>query len=119
MVNRHRGEIEAKLDGKTWSLCLTLGALADLEHAFGVDDLTALTERFSAGRLSAKDMERIIAAGLRGAGHTLSDEEVRDLRSEDGAIGYARIVSDLLAETFGRSSAAGSDVHQDKQHERH
>ncbi|MEM9676749.1 MAG: gene transfer agent family protein [Pseudomonadota bacterium] len=106
MVNRYRGEIEARLDGKTWTLCLTLGALAELEHAFGVDDLTALTERFGSGRLSAKDMERVIAAGLRGAGHVLSDEEVRDLRSEDGALGYAKIVSDLLAATFGGATDA-------------
>ena len=35
MVNRHRGEIEAILDGKSYRLCLTLGALAELEHAFG------------------------------------------------------------------------------------
>jgi uncharacterized phage protein (TIGR02216 family) len=38
MVNRHRGEIEAMLDGRSYRLCLTLGALAELEYAFGEDD---------------------------------------------------------------------------------
>ena len=46
MANAHRGEIEAKLDGKTFRLCLTLGALAELETAFGDEDMLALATRF-------------------------------------------------------------------------
>ena len=46
MVNRHRGEIEAILDGKSYRLCLTLGALAELEHAFGEDDMLARRRAF-------------------------------------------------------------------------
>ena len=38
MSNAHRGEIEAEFDGKCYCLCLTLGALAELEHAFGEDE---------------------------------------------------------------------------------
>ena len=67
-ANRRRGEIEAELDGKAYRLCLTLGALAELEAAYAADDLGALVERFSSGRLSAIDMIRVIGAGLRGAG---------------------------------------------------
>ncbi len=73
MANRHRGEIEADLGGKRRTLVLTLGALAELESAFGADDLVALAERFGAGRLSARDLVRIISAGLRGAGESISD----------------------------------------------
>jgi Phage tail tube protein, GTA-gp10 len=65
MVNRHRGEIEAVLDGKSYRLCLTLGALAELEHAFGEDDMLAVAERFEAGRIAARDAIRMIGAGLR------------------------------------------------------
>ncbi len=46
MANARRGEIEAYLDGKTWKLCLTLGALAELEAAFGDEDMLALAQRF-------------------------------------------------------------------------
>ena len=55
MANAHRGEIEAVLDGKTFRLCLTLGALAELEAAFGDEDMLALAPRFEGGRLSARD----------------------------------------------------------------
>ncbi len=58
------------------ALVLTLGALAELEAAFGADDLVALAERFGTGRLKARDLIRIIGAGLRGAGEAVSDDEV-------------------------------------------
>ena len=38
MANRHRGEIEAELGGQRYTLCLTLGALAEIEHAYGGAD---------------------------------------------------------------------------------
>ena len=102
MPNHHRGEIEADIGGARRKLVLTLGALAELESAFDADDLVALAERFGAGRLTARDLIRIIAAGLRGAGETVSDEEVARMAVADGAIGYARIASALIAATFGR-----------------
>jgi hypothetical protein len=85
MVNRHRGEIEAVLDGKSYRLCLTLGALAELEHAFGEDDMLAVAERFEAGRIAARDAIRMIGAGLRGAGYDFDDEAVAAMKSEGGA----------------------------------
>ena len=105
-ANRRRGEIAAELNGKPHRLCLTLGALAELESAYAADDLGALVERFSRGRLSALDMIRIIGAGLRGAGSDVSDEDVGAMQSENGAAGFAAIVADLLTTTFGRQGEA-------------
>jgi hypothetical protein len=101
MPNLHRGEIEAEIGGARRPLVLTLGALAELEAAFGADDLTALAERFGSGRLKAHDLVRIIGAGLRGAGEAISDEEVARLSVDGGALGYVRIAGALLAATFG------------------
>ena len=103
MANRHRGEIEAELDGKPHTLCVTLGALAELESAFGAEDLSALAARFGEGRLSARDAIRVIGAGLRGAGETIDDHQVAAMRAEHGAAGFAAIVADLLGATFGGS----------------
>lgn len=100
-VNRHRGEVEAVFDGKAYKLCLTLGALAELEDAFAASDLTALVERFSTGKLSANDLVAVIAAGLRGAGHQMTDDDVRALRSDRGAAGFASVAAELLTATFG------------------
>lgn len=107
MANRHRGEIEARLDGKTFRLVLTLGALAELEHAFGDSDMLALAARFESGRLSARDCIAVIAAGLRGAGHEITDSEVAAMRSEAGAAGFVGIVARLLQATFGGAASEG------------
>lgn len=100
-ANARRGEIEASLDGRDYTLCLTLGALAELENAFSANDLSALVERFSGGRLSAGDLVKIIGAGLRGAGNDVSDANVGAMRAEGGAAGFARVAARLLAATFG------------------
>lgn len=100
MANRYRGEIDADLGGKRRVLVLTLGALAELESAFGATDLVALAERFGSGRLSASDIVRIIAAGLRGAGETVSDSEVAAMRADGGAAAFVRIAAELIAATF-------------------
>ncbi len=101
MPNTHRGEIEAEIGGARRKLVLTLGALAELEAVFGADDLPALAERFGSGRLKARDLTRIIGAGLRGAGEAVTDDEVARMPSADGAAGYVRIAADLIAATFG------------------
>jgi hypothetical protein len=105
MANRHRGEIEAEIGGVRRRLVLTLGALADLEDAFGADDLVALTERFGTGRLKARDLTRIIGAGLRGAGEAVSDTDVAAMAVDGGAQGYVRIAAELIAATFGDEDA--------------
>ena len=104
MANRHRGEIEAEIGGAKRWLVPTLGALAELEDAFGADDLVALTERFGSGRLKARDLTRIIAAGLRGAGEAVSDDEVAAFVVDGGAQGYVRIAAELIAVTFGEAA---------------
>lgn len=116
MANKHRGEIEARLDGAPYRLVLTLGALADLESAFGADDMLALASRFESGRLSAGDCMRIIGAGLRGAGHSVADAEVAVMRAEGGAAGFVDIVVRLLNATFASgddqgTKGGGSDAH--------
>ena len=101
MANRHRGEIDARLNGTNYRLCLTLGALAELEHAFGDADMVALAERFESGRLRAKDCVRIIGAGLRGAGTDVTDEAVSHMQCDSGIHGFVEIVASLLQATFG------------------
>src|SRR5262249_8405653 len=89
---------------KSYRLCLTLGALAELEHAFGEDDMLAVAERFEAGRIAAKDAICMIGAGLRGAGYDLADDAVAAMKSESGAAGFVDIVVGRLPAPFtGRS----------------
>ena len=106
MINRHRGETALMVSGETLPMRLTLGALAELEHAFAVDSLPALGERFVEGRLSARDIIRIIAAGLRGAGRVIRDEDVAELSFDGGLNGAIKAAIALLEATFGEGDAS-------------
>ena len=108
MPNKYRGEIDAELGGRRRTLVLTLGALAELESAFGAVDLMALAERFGTGRLSARDLVRIIAAGLRGAGDAVNDDEVAAMTIPGGAPAYVRIAAELIAATFDDATPEAS-----------
>ncbi|MFS0740830.1 GTA-gp10 family protein [Brevundimonas sp. 3P9-tot-E] len=66
MINGVRGEVVARLAGAERKLCLTLGALAEIETGLGVAGMAALAERMKA--LSARDLMVVLAALLRGGG---------------------------------------------------
>ena len=99
-VNRHRGEVGAVLGGRPYRLCLTLGALAELEDALGAENLAGIAERFAGGRVAARDLIHVIRAGLRGGGHDIATEEIAAMRIEGGATAQVRLCAELLAATF-------------------
>ena len=65
-ANGARGEVVAVLAGAERRLCLTLGALAEIETGLGLEGLAGLAERMRA--LSARDLTVVLAALLRGGG---------------------------------------------------
>ncbi len=104
MPNLHRGEIAALIGGEEVTLCLTLGALAELEARLGAGDLTGLAERFAAGRISARDLTAIIGAGLRGGGNAMTDDDLARMAIEGGLKGAPEIAARLLRATFGEAA---------------
>ena len=85
--NRARGEVVCTLAGEPRRLCLTLGALAELETAFGLDGWDELAGRLR--RLSARDMAAVLAALLRGGGETAVDIARIDFREAAEAVAAA------------------------------
>jgi hypothetical protein len=102
MANLHRGEISALIGGEEKTLCLTLGALAELEARLQAGDLTGLADRFAGGKISARDLTAIIGAGLRGAGNAITDDDLARMSIEGGLKGAADIAVRLLRATFGQ-----------------
>jgi len=108
MPNRRRGEVALQLGETRYTLCLTLGALAELEEAFGVQDLNALAERFGTGRLKSRDLLTLLGVALRGGGHAMSDADVANLPLHDGIEPVAAALADLLVMTFGGGEASSN-----------
>ena len=101
MPNARRGEVGLTLGGTRYTLCLTLGALAELETALAVPDLVGLGERFGSGRLASRDLLVLLAVALRGGGHALSDSEVAALPLSEGIEPVVQALVEFLAATFG------------------
>lgn len=72
--NRARGEVTLRIGDVDRRLCVTLGALAELEAAFDVDAFTGLGERLA--QLTAADLLVVLAALVSGGGEMTSTREL-------------------------------------------
>lgn len=96
-ANGARGEVVAVLAGAERRLCLTLGALAEIETALRLEGLAGLAERMRA--LSARDLAAVLAALLRGGGERALAAEL------DRAAVEPREAAEAVAKAF--AAAAG------------
>jgi hypothetical protein len=95
-ANGARGEVVATLAGAERRLCLTLGALAEIESGLGVSGIAALAERMRV--LSAGDLMVVLAALLRGGGED----------ALAGDLGRAGVDPRAAAEAVARAFAAAA-----------
>lgn len=93
MANAARGEVELLCEGRRLTLCLTLGALAEIEAAFGDD-----RERMK--RLSAADVLTILRALLKGGGEWRAAREIE----------WARLDPRAAAEAIAAAFAAAQEA---------
>jgi len=97
--NPHRGEVQASVDGQSYMLKLTLGALAEIEQALALD-LLEISERFETGQISAGDCLHVLAAAFRAGGNDLSDTDVAAMTFEGGPAGAFKLVAQLFIAAF-------------------
>ncbi|MBA4227721.1 MAG: hypothetical protein C0456_13925 [Hyphomonas sp.] len=82
-----RGETVLTVDGRARRVCLTLGALAEIEGALGCRTMAELELRMRA--LSAADLMIVIAALLRGGGEADAAARIGELDVAPGAAARA------------------------------
>lgn len=102
MVNRARGESELLVQGKSYRLLLTLGALAEIEDGLGLDTLSAIGPRLA--RTRAADIAIVAAALIRGGGGNISAAGVLQLPCPLSAVVAA------MTEAFVRAGLSVSDA---------
>lgn len=87
-MNGVRGEVRAVVGGVERKLCVTFGALAEIETELGVASVAELAARLR--RLSAQDLWVVVSALLRGAGETaLVDHSQADVAQLASAVAMA------------------------------
>ncbi|WGH78360.1 gene transfer agent family protein [Jannaschia ovalis] len=98
--NPWAGEAALVLDGRRHVLKLTLGALAELEAAMEADSLVALVDRFETGAFTARDLARLLLAGLRGGGWAGDAAALLSAEIEGGPVEATRVAATLLRRSF-------------------
>lgn len=93
--NFARGEVLLAIGGRDVRLCLTLGALAELETAFDVISLAELAERLS--QLTAADLILVLAALCKGGGECMSAAELASAQIDPKAAASAVAEAFLIA----------------------
>lgn len=107
MANPQRGEVALRVNGEERVMRLTLGALAELESRMASASLLDLAEKFETGGVSASELIALLAAGIRGGGGAVSEEELAEAEFEGGAVGAMRAGLLLLSRTFRPEAGAG------------
>ncbi|HRP10789.1 MAG TPA: GTA-gp10 family protein [Terricaulis sp.] len=85
--NKARGEVLLAIDGAPRKLCVTLGALAELEAAFDINSFAELGERL--GQLTAADLIHVLAALTAGGGEAMSAAHLAQARIDPAAAAAA------------------------------
>lgn len=76
-AKKRRGETEFTADGVTYKLCMTLGAMDEIETIFELASITDLSEVFANNKVKVGQLIGLLGALIRGGGHDISDETVR------------------------------------------
>jgi Phage tail tube protein, GTA-gp10 len=81
MANHARGEADLTIAGKTYSVSMSMGALAEMASALGVESMQDLSERILKFHLT--DMPNIVAAALKGNGYDVPIEDINRMDPMD------------------------------------
>ncbi len=96
MANKHRGEVDITLLGKTWTLRPTFGALAEIEDATGMG-LAAIVQRFASGAFGIADVAIVLREGMRAVRDDVPDlETIKPAIVEEGFGTYALAAGEFL-----------------------
>ncbi len=92
-MNQARGEVALVIEGVAHVLCVTIGALAEIESALGLSSLAELGDRLR--HPSVADVLAILGALLRGGGHEIADAALARLQVDLAAA--AKAITDAFA----------------------
>ena len=76
MANKRRGEISFVAGEETYTMCMSLGAMAEIEDAFDLESIAELSTIFSDGKFKISDLIKLLGALIRGGGHDITDKEI-------------------------------------------
>lgn len=100
MANPWAGEVTVVVDGERRVAKLTLGALAELEAELACGSLLEVIDRFEQGRHSARDVQAVLVAGLRGGGWDVTASQLISADIAGGPLSAGGVAAELLVRAF-------------------
>ena len=89
-----RGEISLEIGEAAYPICLTLGALAEIEGVLACRSLADLSVKL--GKLTGRDMQAVLCALLRGGGAKDADRIAFLASPNAAAVAVAQAFSEAL-----------------------
>ena len=110
-MNTIRGHVSLTLEGQSFPLCLTLGALAEIEVGLKLEKLSDIDARLK--QPSVEDLIIILCALIRGGGADMTDAKLRQMR-----VNFSDVAS-AISDTFSAAGLGpkGDDSQAGKPHE--
>ena len=100
MANKHRGEVDIEIADKTYAVAMTLGAMAEIASALGIETMEEMQARVPEMRMP--DLVPVLRAVLKGNGHDVPDADLM-------AINWRTYVEFILALWNARPGSAEPD----------
>jgi len=77
LANKQRGEVDLQIGEQSYTLCVTLGGLAEIEDVLGCETLDQFSEKLS--KMSMKSTIQVLEKLMRKDGKPVNIEEIREL----------------------------------------
>lgn len=100
LPNPQRNELTIKLGDKSFLVRPTFGFIVEVEEYFDSPLTTLVLEKLQTGKIKALELAAIIAAGVRGAGKEVSDEEIQEAIAAAGTVVSIDAILPLLMNAF-------------------
>jgi len=75
MANKHRGEVDITIAGRTYTLAMTLDAMGRIAEQLGVETIDEIERRII--QLKIADAAPLLRALLDAAGHDVPDKDLK------------------------------------------
>jgi hypothetical protein len=105
-ANKHRGEVEITLDGKSFTLRPTFQAMVEIEAVLG-KGLLGLVRRISEMEFGYTEAQAVITAGLRAAGEKATPEKVGEMVFRTGLAELAGPIGSFLTAALSGGAEPG------------
>ena len=109
MTNPFRGELEVKLNGKTYKTRMTVDACMRVEQACDLS-LVKIATRLSEGDLTIHQISSVMTPALRGGGNDVEAKDVAKIIYEAGLAEGLRVCGEVLANVLSGGNQDEEDV---------